>query len=249
MAKALDYVTARPIAHRGLHDRTKGIVENTASAFRAAMAHGFAYECDVQLTADGEAVVFHDFTLERLTTGSGRVVDRKASEIAALSMRDGPDRVGTMADMLALTSGKSLIVCEIKSTYDGDMRLTNRVAEVARGYSGPLVIKSFDPAIVAHWHTLKTRIPVGIVAMNAYEYPDYVRLTASQKHALANLLHFSESRPDFVSWRIADLPCAAPYLCRAALGLPLMTWTVRTEAERASAARHADQIVFEGFVP
>jgi hypothetical protein len=71
----------------------------------------------------------------------------------------------------------------------------------------------------------------------------------AEKNALANLLHFAESRPSFVSWRVRDLPCAAPYLCQSALGLPLMTWTVRTPEDRAIAARHADQMVFEGFVP
>ena len=87
-------------------------------------------------------------------------------------------------------------------------------------------------------------------AMSAYDaYRDYDPLSAAQKHALANLLHFEESRPDFVSWKVADLPSAAPFLCSKALGLPLMSWTVRTPEDRARAAAHADQMVFEGFLP
>lgn len=245
----LSWVIARPIAHRGLHDRERGIIENTPGAFKAAIAGGFAFECDVQLTADGEAVVFHDFDLERLTAGTGRVIDHKAAELASLTMKGTGDRIGTLTDLFTLTSGRALIVCEIKSANDGDMRLTERVAAVARAYAGPLVIKSFDPRVVAHWHTLATGIPAGIVAMNDYEYPDYAMLSGAQKHALANLLHFGETRPDFVSWRVRDLPSAAPFLCRAGLGLPLMTWTVRTPQERAIAANYADQMVFESFVP
>lgn len=249
MTRDLSWIVSRPIAHRGLHDRARGVIENTAGAFRAAMARNFAYECDVQLTADGEAVVFHDFVLNRLTTATGRVKDHTAAALAGLTMKDTTDRINTLAEIFALTAGKALIVCEIKSANDGDMRLTERVAALAKTYGGPLVIKSFDPRVVAHWHTLNTGIPVGIVAMNDYEYPDYAMLTFAQKHALANLLHFAESRPEFVSWRVRDLPSAAPYLCRAALGLPLMSWTVRTPQERAIAAHHADQMVFESFVP
>src|SRR4051794_2404055 len=66
MKAALDWLTARPIAHRGLHDKAKGVIENTVSAALAAVDAGYAIECDVQLTGDGEAVVFHDFTLDRL---------------------------------------------------------------------------------------------------------------------------------------------------------------------------------------
>ena len=85
--------------------------------------------------------------------------------------------------------------------------------------------------------------------MNDYSYDDYAHLDAAKRHAMANLLHFGESRPDFLSWKVSDLESAAPYLCRNALGLPLMSWTVRTPADREKAARHADQMVFEGFTP
>ncbi len=249
MARNLAFVTERRIAHRGLHDRAKGRVENTPGAFRAAIAGGYAFECDVQLSKDGEAMVVHDFVLDRLTTATGKVIDHTAAALAGLTMKDTTDRIGTVSDMFSLTTGRALIVCEIKSAFDGDMRLTNRVADLARHYAGPLVIKSFDPAIVAHWHSLETDIPVGIVAMNDYTYPDYAHLTAGQKHALANLLHFETTRPDFISWRVRDLPSGVPHLCRRALGLPTMAWTVRTPGDVALARAHADQMVFEGFIP
>jgi glycerophosphoryl diester phosphodiesterase len=246
---ALDWVVARPIAHRGLHDRAKGIVENTAGAFRAAIAGGFAMECDVQLTADGEAAVFHDFVLDRLTTGTGKLAATPMAALRKLTVRDSTDRVGSLTDMFDLVAGQALIVCEIKSTFTGDMRLTDRVAALARTYAGPLVIKSFDPAIVAHWNSLGTGIAAGIVAQLDYAHHEYDACSPAQKHAMANLLHFGESRPAFISWRVHDLPSAAPYLCRTGMGLPVMTWTVRTPEDRARAAAHADQMVFEGFLP
>lgn len=249
MGRDLSSIVARPIAHRGLHDRASGIIENTASAFRAAINGGFAFECDCQLTADGEAAVFHDFVLDRLTTGSGKVIDHTMADLRNQTMKDTADRIGTVADMFSLTAGKALIVCEIKSTFTGDMRLTNRVAELARGYAGPLVIKSFDPDIVAHWQGLNTGIPAGIVAQLDYDHHEYDACSPERKHAMANLLHFCDSRPDFISWKVRDLPSAAPFLCRKGMGLPVMTWTVRSPEDVARARAHADQMVFEGFVP
>lgn len=244
------WLTARPIAHRGLHDLASGVIENSVSAAQAAIAGGFAIECDVQLSADEEALVFHDFTLERLTGEAGRVDARKAAELSHIGLKGSGDRIPTLTGFLDAIGGRTPLVIEIKSRFDGDLRLAKRTAEIVAGYKDrPIVLKSFDPVIVAALRELAPGFARGIVAMNAYEYDDYVHLSPAQKHALANLLHFEESRPDFVSWKVADLPSAAPFLCRKALGLPLMSWTVRTPEDRARAAEHADQMVFEGFRP
>lgn len=246
---APSWLTARPIAHRGLHDAANGVIENTASAARAAIARDYAIECDVQLTADGEAVVFHDFELGRLTMGAGRVDAHSAAHLAGIAMRNTSDRIQPLGDFLDVIGGRTPLVLEIKSRFDGDMRLTRRVAEIVNGWPSPIVLKSFDPRIVAELKTLAPGHARGIVAMNDYSYPDYATCTPDQKRAMANLLHFTESRPDFLSWRVRDLPSAAPYLCRATLGMPVMSWTVRTAGDRALAAAHADQMVFEGFQP
>ncbi|MGO4404721.1 glycerophosphodiester phosphodiesterase family protein [Bosea sp. RAF48] len=246
----LGWLVARPIAHRGLHDLAAGVIENSSSAAQAAIASGFGIECDVQLTADGEAVVFHDFVLDRLTGESGAVVERKAEALSAITLKGSGDRIQTLSAFLDLIGGRVPVVIEIKSRFDGDLALTRRTVEVVAGYRDhPIVIKSFDPAIVTALREIAPEIPRGIVAMNAYDYGDYDKLSAERKHALANLLHFTESRPHFLSWKVTDLESAAPYLCRNVLGLPLMSWTVRTPEERQRAARFADQMVFEGFRP
>ena len=102
MKPSLDWLVARPIAHRGLHDKAKGVIENTASAALAAIEAKCAIECDVQVTADGEAVVFHDFTLERLTESSGRLDQLSAEALGKLAMRGTADRVMRLSDWLAL---------------------------------------------------------------------------------------------------------------------------------------------------
>ncbi len=249
MKPSLEWLVARPIAHRGLHDKTKGVIENTASAARAAVEAKCAIECDVQATADGEAVVFHDFTLERLTESSGRLDQLSAAAIGKLEMRGTADRVMRLSDWLALIGGRTVAVIEIKSRFDGDMRLLQRIIEVTREYQGAFALKSFDPALIEKLREAAPEIPRGIVAMNDCEDRGHELLSRAEIHALANLLHFSRTEPDFLSWRVFDLPCAAPYLCRTQLGLPVMAWTVRTPEERERASLHADQMVFEGFKP
>jgi glycerophosphoryl diester phosphodiesterase len=244
------WLTARPIAHRGLHAAGEGVIENSLTAAEAAIAGGFAIECDVQLSADGEIFVFHDFTLDRLTGESGRVDGRKAADLAAIALRRSDDRLPTLTHFLDHVAGRVPVVVEIKSRFDGDLRATERTLAVIAGRGDePIAVKSFDPAIVAALRRLAPALPRGIVGMNDYSHGEFAPLGAQAHHALANLLHYGETRPDFISWKVADLVSAAPYLCRTGIGLPLMTWTVRSAEDRATASAHADQIVFEGFRP
>lgn len=246
----LGWLVQRPIAHRGLHDLGRGVPENSLSAAEAAIAGGFGIECDVQLSADGEAMVFHDFVLDRLTDESGSVASRRAEALGAIGLTGSADRIPSLRQFLDAIDGRTPVIVEIKSRFDGALALTRRTVEIlAERRQQPVVIKSFDPDIVAAVRELAPDLPRGIVAMNSYSYGDYAHLDPERKHALANLLHFERSQPHFVSWKVADLPCAAPYLCRNVLGLPLMTWTVRTAEDRQTAKNHADQMVFEGFTP
>ena len=129
----LDWLTARPVAHRGLHDAARGVIENTASAFTAAIEGGYGIECDVQLSRDGEAMVHHDFDLGRLAIGSGPVSALTAAELKVVDFRGSADRMLTLGELCALVGGRVPILIEIKSRFDGDMRLTNRVAGVLAG--------------------------------------------------------------------------------------------------------------------
>lgn len=242
------WLTARPIAHRGLHVRDNGVIENTIGAARAAIAHGFGIECDVQLTRDGEAVVFHDFKLDRLTEATGPVAGRSAAELAAIPMKGTSDRIPTLGAFLAEIGGRVPLVCEIKSAFDGDLRLARRTAEVIAAYAGPVVLKSFDPDIVTALIGLTDR-PRGFVGENDYLHGEWDRLSAQLKHDMRNLLQLERMKPDFLSWQVKDLDTAVPFLARKGLGLPVMTWTVRTPEHRAKAAQWADQMVFESFVP
>jgi len=243
---AFGWLTARPIAHRGLHDPSRGPVENTLAAADAAIAGGFAIECDVRLSSDGEAVVFHDATLDRLMRGGGAVGARTVSELRALRFKASPERIPTLPEFLALLAGKVPLICEIKSRFDGDMRLTDRVAALAADYAGPLALKSFDPDLIAHLRARRVSNPLGVVAEASYEGDYWRELGAERKQECAAFLHYPRTRPDFLSWHVDDLPHPTPALLRALAGIPVMVWTVRTVEQRRRARLWADQIVFEG---
>lgn len=247
--QAPGWLTVRPIAHRGLHDRAAGVPENTLAAAEAAIRSGYAIECDVQVSADGEAMVFHDEALGRLTEATEATAARSAAQLGRLAIMGTAERMPTLPAFLTRIGGRTPVIVEVKTQFDEDLTLARRVAAVVAGYSGPVALKSFDPRIVAALRDLAPGLPRGIVAERSQNDPAYARLTRTQRFGLANLLHLGQSRPDFLSWRVDDLPGGVPYLCRQLGGMPVMAWTVRSEAQRALAAAHADQMVFESFRP
>ena len=70
-----------------------------------------------------------------------------------------------------------------------------------------------------------------------------------QRQSMLYLRHAFRTRPQFVAYWVNQLPAPAPWIARNIFGLPLLTWTVRTPEQRQHAARHADQMIFEGFMP
>jgi glycerophosphoryl diester phosphodiesterase len=244
----LAWLTARPIAHRGLHDAARGIIENTPSAFAAAIDAGCGIETDVQLSRDGEAMVHHDAELGRLTEGSGPLAALTAAELARVPYRATSDRMMTLGELCARVGGRVALTVEIKSAFDRDERLLTRVAQVLGGYAGPAAAMSFDPHVVAGLRRLAPRLPRGIVAERHYESAEWQYLNEWQRLGMAHLLHAPSTRPDFVAYRVDDLPAPATRFARW-VGVPVLTWTVRTPEQRQRAAAWADQMIFEGFRP
>jgi glycerophosphoryl diester phosphodiesterase len=239
-----DWLTARPAAHRGLHDAAAGVIENMASAFRAAIAGNYAIECDLQLSADGEAMVHHDDTLDRLTEATGRLDTVTAAALGCVAFKGTADRMLTLGELCDLTAGRVPLVIELKSRFDGDHRLAARTAAVLDGYTGPAAVMSFDPGPIAALRDLAPALPRGLVAS---------RRTGGHGQTMVSAGRFVvqavAARLSFLAYRVQDLDTIIPRTARGVLGLPLLTWTVRTPEERELAARFADQIIFEGFRP
>jgi glycerophosphoryl diester phosphodiesterase len=249
--RARSWLIERPIAHRGLHHAVEGIIENSLSAARAAVCAGYAIECDVQSTIDGEVVVFHDETLERLTDGYGRLDEKTSEQVAGLSLRGAGEGVPTLRDLLATIGGAVPLVIEIKSRFDGSLALARYVAEIVSDYRGLVAIESFDPDPIAELRTSGKAfglegVPLGMVAQASYHEEEWSGLSAAQRRELANFAHAARTRPDFLSWSVQDLPHEIPRAYRER-GAPVTVWTVRTLEQAKTALAFADQIVFEGF--
>jgi glycerophosphoryl diester phosphodiesterase len=246
---APDWLTARPIAHRGLHSKQNGIVENTLAAAAAAIAKRYAIECDVQRTSDDEAVVFHDATLDRLMRTTGRVDAFSTQELGRFVYKDCDQRIVPLTDFLGYVGGRAPVIIEIKSQFDGDMRLASRALTAVAAYAGPACLKSFDPGVLIYLRRACASCPVGLVAQARYEDKEWPGLPQDTRERLVDLRDFPLAWPDFLSWNHADLPHAVPMLCREGIGMPVMTWAVGSEEAGRQAKLWADQIIFEGFEP
>jgi glycerophosphoryl diester phosphodiesterase len=246
-ATALDWLK-RPIAHRGLHDAGKGIIENSASAVEAAIAKGYAIEVDLQCAGDGLPVVFHDETLERLTGERGLVTERDAESLRATHLLGSKDRILSLPDLLSLVAGRVPLIIEVKSTWGRDPRYAQNIARMVRSYGGKVAVMSFDPHLLAAFRRLAPDLPRGLIA-DRFDDRHWKELCPLRRFAMRHLLTSVIAKPNFIAYDVQALPALAPALARGMFGLPLLTWTVRSEADKATARRYADGMIFESVEP
>src|SRR5579883_557508 len=160
------------------------------AAARAAVEGNFAIECDIQLSADGEAMVHHDDTLDRLTEASGKLQDKTAAELKSIPFKATGERMMTLADLCDLVAGRVPLVIEVKSSFDGDRKLVQRMAEALSSYQGPAVGMSFDPDQVMALRELIPSRPRGIVAERHYSAQDWPEASPAQRREMTHLRHF-----------------------------------------------------------
>jgi glycerophosphoryl diester phosphodiesterase len=245
----LDWLTQRPVAHRGLHDAKAGVIENTPGAVKAALSYGFAIEVDLQISKDGEAMVFHDPTLERLTTSKGLVSARSAKQLKRVNFKDTKDRMWNLEELLQLVQGLVPLVIEIKSQWDNVGPLEQRVAEVLSTYEGPVCVMSFNPHSIIAIKKLAPTLTRGLVAGGFTKGSSWAHLSGWQRFKMRHLLYGLEAEVDFIAYHVKALPALAPWISHTILRKPLLSWTVRTQQDQRTVRRWADQMIFEGFVP
>jgi glycerophosphoryl diester phosphodiesterase len=242
----------RPIAHRGYHDRARGIIENSASAFEAACQRGYTIECDVQLSRDGIPMIFHDDDLDRLTGVAGPVGAKTMAELASYTLLDSAagDTPQRFSEFLAQVDGRVLLQIELKQQPDQAATdvLAQTVLDALGKYRGPVTIESFDPRLLIALRKRGAAYPLGIVTYG-YDEPEWdSNLSAATRFMLRHLLHWPQTRFDFISCRNTSLDLPAVKLFRS-FGIPVTAWTIKSSAEALAVMGRADQIVFEGFEP
>ncbi|UZW54634.1 glycerophosphodiester phosphodiesterase [Sphingobium sp. JS3065] len=231
---AFPFLTERPFAHRGLHGGR--VSENGMAAFTAAIAGGFGIECDVRLSRDGVAIVFHDASLERMTGESGAVADHDAAAIDRLMLPDGGG-VPRLRALLDLCGTDIPLLVEIKVDGRHVAPICAAVADdLARRPKTLAAVMSFNPVAMRWFRRHRPMVACGLVVTGQDR--------RGWRGAMGRALALWAAKPDFIACDIRDLP--SPLSIRARRrGMPVLTWTVRGEEERARAALHADQIIFE----
>ena len=239
-----------PIAHRGLHDRGRGIVENSRAAALAAIEAGYGIECDIQRAACGEAMVFHDDALPRLTAAPGLVADYSAAALRRVLLNGTEESVPTLPEFLSVIAGRVPLLVEIKDqtgVLGPDVGpLEERVAECLSAYEGPVAVMSFNPHSVAAMAQLAPSLARGLTSCafsdGEWALPDYRRAE------LANLSDADRVGASFVSHDHRDLD--NPALARlSSAGLAILSWTLRSPEQEARARRIATNITFEAYFP
>ncbi len=241
--------TARPIAHRGLHDRAAGRPENSLEAFRAAIASGYGIELDLQCSRDGVPMVFHDYDLDRLTPQQGPVAQRGAADLGRVVLTGGIEGIPTLAQVLELVGGRVPLLIEIKD-QDGAMGETlgplgPATVRALEGYVGPVALMSFNPHAVAEMARLAPHIARGIVT-SAYDPANWAPLPAAVCDRLREIPDYDAVGASFISHEIADLGRARVADLRAA-GAQILCWTVKSAEMEAEARKVAHGITFEGY--
>jgi glycerophosphoryl diester phosphodiesterase len=233
-----------PIAHRGLWSPS-GHPENSLGAFQAACAAGYNIELDVQLTADGEAVVFHDASLQRMIGAPGRIADHTAADLGAMRLGGADETIPTLADALTLVGHKAMVHIEIKAPYGEVGPLERRVHEILIDHNGPTCVIGFNPYSHAWFADHHPKVLRGL---DSYSYVggDSRHLAPELRKEFAQLRHVSIARPHFLALGLDMLPSAKAAALRKR-GMPIIAWTVRTPDEWSAVAAGCDNLIFEGF--
>ncbi len=238
-----------PLAHRGLHDHANGVIENSLSAFRAAIVAGYGIELDVQRSADAVAVVFHDDDMHRLTDATGAFQDHSADELGRTVLRGSTDTIPTLREVLALVAGKVPLLVEIKENWntmkDTDGILEKAVAAALAGYSGPVAVMAFNPHCIAHMARLAPELPRGLTT-EAYDPVLNAPIPAKICDHLREIPDYDRTRSTFISHQVSDLGRPRVAALKAQ-GAAILCWTVRSAEDEAKARTVAHNITFEGY--
>lgn len=226
-----DWLTARPIAHRGRHS-LPGTPENSHAAFAAAIAESYPIEIDVRLIGDGNVIVFHDNDLQRLTGASGLAKEKTLEEVRPLRLLGTDEPVPLFSETLAFVAGRSPLLVEIKSDAETFEELARGTLDALKGYDGPFAMQSFHVPTVTYLATHAPEVVRGQLASGDGWQKGYEEAPL----------------PDFFAYNINFLPTPLTTTHREQ-GIPLIAWTVQNPNQQEKAGQVADNFIFDAIFP
>ncbi len=230
-------------AHRGLHG--DGVPENSLAAFSRAVRNGYGIELDVQLSRDGEIMVFHDYTLARMTGREGELSDFTADELRTLTLGGTSERIPTLAEVLALVNGRVPLLVELKGE-SADTSLCEPLATMLSSYGGPYCIESFNPMLLGKMAKLMPHVWRGLLYTNVVRDKKCASLL---NLALTAMLTNVIARPNFIAYNYLDRNSFFVRFATRFWRAPRFSWTVREREEYVRAKGNGECAIFEGFAP
>lgn len=245
-----DFLT-KPLAHRGLHNLDHGAPENSLKAIASAVAKGYGVELDLQLSKDGQAMVFHDYVLDRLTGETGLVAQRTSAELGEVRIQGTSQFVSTLAKALKVVDGRAPLLIEFKD-QDGalgpnTLALEEATARALKGYDGPVAVMSFNPHMIANMARLAPDVCRGLVSSD-FTKQDWDWVSDERRAELRGFPDFNRVGAAFISHNAKHLPNHRVAQFRQS-GVPVLCWTVRSVSEEKVVRRLVDNITFEGYDP
>lgn len=233
------WLFSSPIAHRGLH----GIdaPENSFKAFEAAIEAGFPIETDVRPIDDGTVVVFHDERLTRMTDRDGYVCNLSKADLDEIRLKNSDEKIHTFAEFLEFVNGRTPILIEIKNESKIGT-LERNTLDLLASYKGEYAVQAFNPYSLEFFKKNAPQIPRG--QLSCFFTKDELN-GFFKRHMLKRLKMNKVSSPDFVSYKSENLP--NKYVTKSKL--PVLAWTVRSNADMEKVLPYCDNIIFENFIP
>ncbi|MBQ9735353.1 MAG: glycerophosphodiester phosphodiesterase [Clostridia bacterium] len=228
-----------PYAHRGLHGG--GVPENSLEAFRLAVENGYGIELDVQLSADGVVMVFHDESLLRMTGVDAPLWSKSAAELAALRLAGSDAHIPTLTEVLALVDGRVPLLVEIKSDHT-PIAVCEKTAALLDAYAGPYMMESFHPLCVNWFRKNREGVVRGQLSSHLFAKGHRTPARFVAQNLLLNIL----ARPDFIAFCYKDKKLLSFSLCRALYHPYTVAWTLREE-EALAASKEFDAVIFENI--
>lgn len=242
-AEALQPFAGRNFAHRGLHSPDKSVPENSLAAFRLAVEAGYGIELDIQLSKDGQVVVFHDDTLDRVCGIAGRVDAFSLQELQQMRLCGTDEQIPLFTEVLKTVGGRVPLIVELKSGPRNDQLCRSALA-LLEIYHGPFCIESFDPRIVGWFR----RNAPGLLRGQLAQRPGcYDTLPAPAGLVLGWTLANFIGRPQFIAYQNRPKPLPVRLAC--CLGAVRVVWTARDEADRPRVEAENAMVIFEFYRP
>lgn len=230
------------IAHRGLHNNSKGIPENSLKAFKAAIENGFAIENDIHITADGEIVVFHDSSLKCMC-GVDKIIEKMTlEEIKKYPLLNSGEYIPTLKECLELIDGKVPLLVEFKcQNLINCADLCAAADKILKDYKGKYFVQSFYPFVLKWYRKNRPDILRGQLA-EAFKGEEIY------KRALGNMLLNFISRPDFISYNHTFKNNLMFGLVKRLGGFPV-GWTFTSQKDTEKSKNDFNTYIFESFNP